>query len=63
MICIGNLYAGTLSFFSLQEGITPLMLATANHRINCVQILLQEGAEPHLKSNVIFRSFLYVKQD
>ena len=28
------------------------MLAAANHRVNCVQILLQEGAEPHLKAKV-----------
>ena len=35
------------------------MLATANHRVNCVQILLKEGAEPHLKSNVILQFDTY----
>ena len=38
------------SFF--QEGISALMLGTANNRLNCVKILLQEGADPELKSKV-----------
>jgi len=33
-----------------EEGISALMLATANNRLNCVKILLHEGAEPQLKS-------------
>ena len=33
------------------------MLAAANHRVNCVQILLQQGAEPQLKAKVRLSMF------
>lgn len=49
---IGYFTGFSTPFFSVQEGITPLMLATANNRLNCVKILLQEGAEPNIKSKV-----------
>ena len=39
-------------FTFFQEGISALMLGTANNRLNCVKILLQEGADPQLKSKV-----------
>ena len=41
-----------LSSLFFQEGISALMLGTANNRLNCVKILLQEGADPELKSKV-----------
>ena len=37
---------------TFQDGISPLMVATANNRLNCVKLLLSEGALPYLKSNV-----------
>ena len=42
----------TLFLLFFQEGISALMLGTANNRLNCVKILLQEGADPELKSKV-----------
>ena len=39
-------------FSSTQDGISPLMVATANNRSHCVKILLAEGSVPNLKSNV-----------
>ena len=43
-----------------QEGISALMLGTANNRLNCVKILLQEGADPELKSKVWSYFFFYI---
>ena len=41
---------------TFQDGISPLMVATANNRLNCVKLLLSEGALPYLKSNVSSKS-------
>lgn len=34
-----------------EDGTTSLMLATTNNRLNCVRVLLKEGAEPNLRRN------------
>ena len=46
-------------FSSTQDGISPLMVATANNRSHCVKILLAEGSVPNLKSNVSMYSSTY----
>ena len=50
----------SIVFYFFQEGISALMLGTANNRLNCVKILLQEGADPELKSKVWSYFFFYI---
>jgi ankyrin repeat protein len=38
----------------LQEGTTPLILAAANNHVQCVQELLDQGADPNARRLVLY---------
>lgn len=45
--------------FLLQDGTTPLILASANGHLECVQELLEQGANPTAKRVVSAEMFSY----
>ena len=55
-LCLLALFLQKHFILTFQDGISPLMVATANNRLNCVKLLLSEGALPYLKSNVSSKS-------